>query len=77
MTKIQKHNRNQQRSTDWFCVLPFLVLGIVLWSGQEGQLELTAELQAEQNFYCQMVDEGTWPDYKDTYEESCTVSFTQ
>jgi len=48
-------------------VLLCLVVSIVWWSGRN----VPAELQAEQDFYCEMVAEGSWPDYKETYEESC------
>jgi len=48
-------------------VLLCLVVSIVWWSGRT----VPTELQAQQNFYCEMVNEGSWPDYKNTYEESC------
>jgi len=67
MSKVQKHNRKVLWSDRAFLLLPFLVMGIVLWSGGEGQ----KELQAEQAHYCDMVESGAWPDYKDTYDESC------
>ena len=49
-----------------------LVLAVVAMLAY-GQLSDTAadELSAEQDLYCDMVAEGSWPDYKETYEESC------
>lgn len=29
------------------------------------------DARVEQAHYCQMVEEGVWPDYRETYEESC------
>ena len=74
MSKVQKHNRKVLWSDRAFLLLPFLVMGVVLWSGGEGQ----KELQAEQSTYCDMVElhkssggENGWPDYKNNYAESC------
>lgn len=30
-----------------------------------------ADEQKEQDFYCKMVDEGSWPDYNKTYQKQC------
>ena len=37
-----------------------------------GQMGTAAdELTAEQKHYCDMVAEGSWPDYKESFDESC------
>ena len=71
MSKVNRHNQKVTWSDRAYLLLPFLVIGVVLWSGQANQAQLTSDLVAEQDFYCQMVDEGSWPDYKNTYKESC------
>lgn len=67
MGKVEQHNRKHQRSVNWWCLLPFLVLGVVFWSSDSAE----KELQAEQQHYCEMVEEGSWPDYKGIYDEFC------
>jgi len=74
MNKVEKHNRSVNRSNRAFMMLPFLVIGVMLWASGPAQ----KELQAEQSTYCDMVElhkssggENGWPDYKNTYTESC------
>lgn len=44
-----------------FAFASFLVLGA---------MDYASEL-AEQRVYCEMVAEGSWPDYRDMYEAAC------
>lgn len=49
-------------------LLAVVVVGGLVW----GQMDTAAdELTAEQKHYCDMVEQGNWPDYKGTYDESC------
>jgi hypothetical protein len=74
MDKVQKHNLKHKRSNNLFLLLPFLVLGVMMWSGGSAD----KELQTQQSTYCEMVEiynisDGAngWPDYEGTYDESC------
>ena len=74
MVKVPKHNLKHKRSNNLFLLLPFLVLGVVMWSSDCAD----KELQTQQSTYCEMVEiynasggANGWPDYKNTYEESC------
>jgi len=47
--------------------LVLVVVGLV-W----GQMGTAAdELTAEQAHYCDMVADGSWPDYEGTYDKAC------
>jgi len=50
-------------------ILVLAVVALLAWGQVSGNA--ADEQIAEQDFYCEMVDEGSWPDYKETYEESC------
>lgn len=49
----------------WLCFLFCLLL--ILASSMSYD-----DAQAEEAFYCQMVKEKTWSDYKKIYEKACT-----
>jgi uncharacterized membrane protein len=74
MDKVQKHNLKLKRSYNLFLLLPFLVLGVMMWSSGSAD----KELQTQQSTYCEMVEiynisDGAngWPDYEGTYDEAC------
>lgn len=49
-------------------IFAVVVVGGLVW----GQMDSAAdELAAEQQHYCDMVAEGSWPDFKGTFDESC------
>lgn len=58
--------RNARKLVIWLglAILGVLALGVV------GTFDMQAE-QEEADLYCQMVEEGAWPDYKGTYERDC------
>lgn len=47
-----------------FFLFLFLTLGIV------GTMDIDDE-QKEQDLYCKMVSEGSWPDYNGSYQSKC------
>lgn len=65
MNKIQKHNRKRQLSNIAFVALILLVTAMLIVGPTE------AEQDAETAHYCDMVESGAWPDYKDIAEEYC------
>lgn len=65
MNRIQKHNLKRQLSNIAFLALIVFVAAMLALGPTE------AEQDAETAFYCEMVDEGNWPDYKDIAEEYC------
>lgn len=65
MTKVQKHNRKVQLSNIAFVALILFVAAMFVVGPSE------AEQDQETAFYCEMVAEGSWPDYKNIAEEHC------
>lgn len=53
-----------RRPTFWYLVLILLAMGAV------GSMDFEDAL-LQQDHYCKMVAEGTWPDYEGNYEEQC------
>lgn len=49
------------------------ILVIVLLLGKVGDLDMQDEI-AEQDFYCEQVLAGHWPDYKHIADEVCDAS---
>lgn len=50
-----------------YAVLLLVCLGALWWTLSDTQ----SDMEREQARYCRMVQAGSWPDFKHTYEESC------
>ena len=68
MNRVDEHNKKHNASNRAWVAVALIVVALMAW----GQMDTAAnELDAEQAHYCEMVEQGNWPDYKETYEESC------